>query len=269
MVLADPFVVRLLVDRILRSIRIDLLRGTTLPVAHRIVPSLLQLLNIAQASTQVCANRGKRYFVPDAGLTPTSNRGEQNDNSVSNAIPFSSLRKITPLLMRLMLESELDRRMAIGGDLSLVSHTSANRPTAPSDHYWSQASHLHALRVLTEGALVHWCQPNLNDASLALTFPRFATVLQKLSTNLWHERPFFVSLIQALIKHKSKLGRATRDVVVSTWLGWFGAEYNGNLGAMNSALHECFLLLLNEVSFLQRRSVIYKILLYRDTDYHI
>mmetsp|Transcript_26009 Transcript_26009/g.39937 ORF Transcript_26009/g.39937 Transcript_26009/m.39937 type:complete len:1041 (-) Transcript_26009:87-3209(-) len=277
MILADPFVVRLILDRVLRSIKIDLLRGTSLPSAHRSIPSLLQLLHIAQSSTQLCATRGKKYFVPDAGIIDP-NKSETNNGGGGDTFSFASLRKITPLLIRLMVESELDRRTSKGGDLSLVSseiiYTRSAIGTGGDDDAlsssWEGVTGLHVARCLAEGALVHVCQPNLNDTSLALTFPRFAIALRKLSCNLWNERPFFVSLIKTLLKHKMKLAKLTRDEIVSAWLGWFvAADDNsksssegssstrrGNRsstsstrsmeGAMCSALHENFLCLLNE-----------------------
>jgi len=271
MILADPFVVRLIVDRVLRSVKIDLLRGTSLPSAHRSIPSLLQLLHIAKSSTQLCATRGKRYFVPDAGLVNPAAGEDGGNGSNSTAtggdtFSFASLRKITPLIIRLMLESELDRRMTKGGDLSLVSSESIKNRSGIAKgegaSLWADASDLNVARCLAEGSLVHVCQPNLNDTSLALTFPRFAVALQKLSSNLWNERPFFVSLIKTLLKHKMKLSRSTRDEIVSAWLGWFVATDSGGNednstsnrsrrsssgeGAMCSALHENFVFLLNE-----------------------
>ena len=59
MLLADPFFVRLVLDRILRSLRLDVMRGKSLPTGHNIIPSLLQLLHMAQWSNRVCAIRGK------------------------------------------------------------------------------------------------------------------------------------------------------------------------------------------------------------------
>ena len=248
MLLADPFVVRLLLDRALRCLRIDVNRGTSLPVAHRVLPSLLQLLNLAAWSTQLCAIRGKRYFVPNVGLIPPP-----EDDDPKSAIPYATLRRYIPVLVKLFLESELDRRMAAGGDLQLVAQTRPHRSSLSATDEWVGTSHLHVLRSLAEGALVHICQPgNSHESSLAITFPKFGTTLNELSFNLWNERPFFVSLIQALVRHKSKLSRAARDVVVTTWLEWLGPdkEEGRHDGSMTSASHECFMQLLNEVGLL-------------------
>jgi hypothetical protein len=83
---------------------------------------------------------------------------------------------------------------------------------------------------------------------LAITLPKFYKALMHLSTNLWNQRPFFISLIQALLRHKSKLSRASRDIVAATWLEWLGPDKTKNTkeGSMTSPAHECFIMLLNE-----------------------
>jgi hypothetical protein len=68
MILADPFVVRLLLDRVLRSLRIDVLRGSSILAAHTVIPMILQLLHMAQWSTKICALRGRCYLIPDPGM---------------------------------------------------------------------------------------------------------------------------------------------------------------------------------------------------------
>jgi len=67
------------------------------------------------------------------------------------------------------------------------------------------------------------------------------------STSLIHERPFFICLIQALLRHKSKLSRATRDSIVSAWLEWLRM---GGQDSIVSAAHECLIMLLNEWALL-------------------
>jgi hypothetical protein len=245
MLLADPFVVRLLLDRALRCLRIDVSRGGSLPAAHHVLPSLLQLLHLATWSTQLCAIRGKRYAVPDLGMIPS----EEED--LISTTPFVSLRRYTAVLTRLFVESELDKRLAAGGDLQLAGQSMPNRSILPAKDVWEGTYHLHALRALTEGALVHVCQPgNSHESSLAITFPKIDLALQELSVNLWNERPFLLSLINALLRNKSKLSRMARDVIVSAWLQWLGpGKMEGRKeGSMTSAAHECFVTLLNEVS---------------------
>jgi uncharacterized protein YaaW (UPF0174 family) len=245
MLIADPFVVRLLLDRALRCLRIDVNHGASLPAAHHVLPSLLQLLHLATWSTQLCAIRGKRYAVPDVGMNPP----EEED--LISITPFVSLRRYTPVLMRLLVESELDKRLAAGGDLQLAGQSMSDRSYLPAKDVWEGTSHLDVLRALTEAALVHVCQPgNSHESSLAITFPKFGMALQELSVNLWNERPFFVSLIQALLRNKSKLSRMARDAIASAWLQWLGpGKMEGcKEGSMTSAAHECFVTLLNEVS---------------------
>ena len=249
MLLADPFVVRLLLDRALRCLRIDVKRGTSLPAAHHVLPSLLQLLHLATWSTQLCAIRGKRYAVPDVGMISP---GEE-DNLIS-ITPYASLRRYTPLLVRLLVESELDDRLVAGGDLQLAGQTMPDRSDCRGKDVWEGTSHLDVVRALAEGALVHICQPgNSHESSLAITFPKFSIILQELSVNLWNKRPFFISLIQALLRHKSKLSRGSRNAVVSAWLEWLGPGKAATMeehkeGSMTSAAHECFVMLLTEVS---------------------
>jgi hypothetical protein len=151
--------------------------------------------------------------------------------------------------MRLLVESELDRRMAVGGDLQLASHSMKEKDNSLSNDTWDDTTQLDVLRSLTEGALVHICQPgNTHESSLPITFPKFDKALVNLSTNLWNQRPFFMSLIQALLRHKSKLSRSARDVIVASWLEWLGPGKTRDVkkGSMTSASHESFALLLNE-----------------------
>ena len=108
---------------------------------------------------------------------------------------------------------------------------------------------------LVQGALIYvLCQSN--EKSLAVTFPKFAMSLQYLSTSLWDDRIFFKSLIVALLRHKSKLPKVTRDAVVKAWLLWLKegsrvqAKERGVVlcSSTATACHECFVLLLNEWS---------------------
>ncbi len=242
MLLADPFVVRILLDRALRCLRIDVNRGATLPAAHHVLPSVLQLLHLASWSTRLCAIRGKLYALPDVGMIPPT------EEDIISLTPFATLRRFSPILMRLLVESEVDRRMATGGDLHLVAQSREEQGN-PSNDEGQDLSHLDVLRSLTEGALVHICQPgNTHESSLAITLPKFYKALMHLSTNLWNQRPFFISLIQALLRHKSKLSRASRDIVAAAWLEWLGPDKTKNTkeGSMTSPAHECFIMLLNE-----------------------
>jgi hypothetical protein len=240
MLLSDPFVVRLLLDRFLRALRVDLLQGGSIPAAHAVVPSLLQLLHMAEWSPKICALRGKKYFVPDAGFIEASSA---SSDDLLATLPFDSLRRYLPLLVRIFLEAELDRRMAAGGDLQAVAFS---RNVAPlPKKAWSQCPPSPVFLALLEGALVLTCQPgNSSESSLPLTYPKFALALQITSSSLilW-ERPFLLCLTQTLLRHKSKLSRATRDLVFSSWLEWLRT---GGKDTIWSPGHECLIQLLNE-----------------------
>lgn len=239
MMLSDPFVVRLLLDRTLRSLRIDTIKGSTVPAAHTIVPSLMQLLNLAQLSTQICAVRGKMFMVPGIGFASDD----------EDPLPYQLLRKYTPLLLKLLLEAELDKRLA--SDLQPAAQSLPSRTNVINAQCWhiskQNLNRVQVVRALVEGSLVHVCQPgNSIESSLSQTFPKFADALNLLSfPNLWEERPFFLSLVEAITRHKAKLAKVTRDVFVSTWLNWIKASPKKK-GAMFSAVHECFMVLITE-----------------------
>jgi hypothetical protein len=246
--LSDPFVVRILLARVLRDLRRDILVGSSLPLAHGVIPSLLQVLHLARWSSHLCATRGKRFFVPDSGLQEAP--GETKESPLS--VPYTTLRKYLPLLLRLMLEDELDRRMVPGGDLHDAVHASPDlRPPAADVGQWKSSSEHQVVVSLVQSAMVEMCQPgNGSDASLPLTYPKFSTALQNTSANLCSDRVFFLCLIKAILKHKSKLPKESRDVVVACWLTWLRKEGNDQRGSMASAAHECLVSLLNEWSVL-------------------
>ena len=76
MLLADPFVMKLLIDKILRILRVDVLKSKTLPSGHLLLPSLFQLLNIARISTQLCTLNGTQCHIPDVGIRQVLRDGE-------------------------------------------------------------------------------------------------------------------------------------------------------------------------------------------------
>lgn len=249
MLLSDPFVSRIILDRVLRSLRNEVLSGKGVPATHRIVPSLLQLLYIVQFSPQLCAGGGRRFFLLDAGLAQAATESLDPAAAAAAAVPFSSLRRYLPLLTGLLLHSDLDRRVAPGGDLhdAAVLALPSRPPTDLGAWDGSQVSC--ALRALAEGALVHLVQPGqLVEAALPLQLPRFAAALRGLSGatdagtggKLGFDRPFFVSLSQALLRHKRHLPHGTRDLVMAEWVGWIGR------GDMCAPIHECFVSLMNE-----------------------
>jgi len=249
MLLADPFVVRLLLDRVLRSLRVDVLPGLSIPTSHAVVPSILQLLHIANFSTQICAVRGRRYIVPDSGLTIP-----QEISALEEMIPYDSLRRFLPLLMHLSLEAELDKRVAVGGDLNPVADSVLRSPF-PSVRVDQESPPYHVVVALLEGLFVFTCSPgNSQDSSLATTFEKFSSALQQLAGNLWDERAFFVCLVSTILRYKGRLNLKVRDIIVDSWISWLrlpntgdgGSNKKKKKGSITSAGHEYLLMLLNE-----------------------
>ena len=244
MLIADPFFVRIVLARVLRELRQGVVQGEALPVAHRAVPSLLQFLHLARFSTQVCATHGKKFVVPGGGIQKV----DQPEDAI-NFVPYVTLRRDLPLLLRLLVEAELDRRVVIGEDLHEADKLSNSLRPPPIDHtQWIVSDEMEVAVSLIEGSLVHVCQPgNANEASLAMTFEKFATSLRHVAMTLQHHRVFFQCLIGAIIRHKAKLTRASRDMIVDCWLEWLRSFQEGSA---TSAAHECLILLLNEWSAL-------------------
>ena len=78
--------------------------------------------------------------------------------------------------------------------------------------------------------------------------------------NVSNEIAFFKSLVPVILRHKARLNRTVRDVIISTWLDWLNvapltrdtasvdAKENDESthGSMESAAHEYLIFLLNE-----------------------
>lgn len=247
MLLADPFVVRVLMDRIQKILKVDVLKTKSVPAGHHALPSIFQLLNIARISTQLCALKGKRCYIPDAGLRNVLTDGEEFNPS------YESTRNCLPLLSKLLLDAELDRRMAIGGDLHEAALQDILTKPELQIKEWDGTSTLYDLRAVVEGALVYLLQPgNTNEAALQAQFPRFEAALDELSGgNMLNERPFLISMTYALLRFKSKLPHSTRDLVTGCMIKWLKKEEIATpKTAICSPLHECFMHLLNEWSSL-------------------
>ena len=246
MLLADPFVVRLLVDKIEKIVRADVMQNKSVPSGNPLLPSLLQLLNIAKISTQLCAMKGKRLVIPDAGLKEILMEGEDRN------LPYETLRNFLPLFSKLLLDVDLDKRMAVGGDLYDAASQSLIAPSGVLETEWNGTSSLQDLRVIVEGAFIHLMQPgNTNEIALQTQFPRFVNALDKLSDgNMIHERPFLMSLSHALLRYKTKLPHSTRDLVTNVMIKWLRMSRDSNESCLCSALHECFMRLLNEWALL-------------------
>ena len=216
MLLADPFVVRLLLDRTLRCLRLEALPGSTVPASHQVIPSLLQVLYLAQWSSQICALRGQRYVVPDVGLEAPEVA------SVEALVPYESLRRFLPVVMSLLLESQLDRQLVQNGDWHAVADQLNDRPAAPTVTSELGSAPVQVAVSILEGAFAYICLPgNSQDESLSLTFGKFAKVLQSLAgAAVWEERAFFACLTGNILRHKTRLPRATRDAILESWIEW-------------------------------------------------
>ena len=246
MLLADPFMVRLVVDKIEKVMRAEIANVKSVPCGNSLLPSLLQLLNVSKISTQLCAMKGKRMIVPDAGLKEILLEGEERNLS------FETLRNYLPLFSKLLLDVDLDKRIAVGGDLYDAANQSLISPPDVMDVEWNGTSSLQDLRVIVEGAFIHVLQPgNTNEVALQNQFRRFVNALDKLSDgNMIHERSFFTSLSHTLLRYKTKLPHSTRDLVTEAMIKWLRMSKDSNESSLCSALHECFMRLLNEWSSL-------------------
>jgi nickel-dependent lactate racemase len=240
MLMADPFFVRIVSARVLRELRIDVMKGESLPAAHRAIPSLLQFLHLARLSTKVCATYGKRFAVPAVGIEAA----DPSDDTLI-FLPFATLRNDLPLLLRLLVETELENRVIDGGDLYHAWDTSGSLlPTLIDPNQWVANEHMEVAVTLIEGAFVHICDPdNAIEASFGAVFEKFALALQHVGASLRRHRLFFKCLNHAIIRHKAKLTRPARDTIVRCWLGWLRSFGNG---CAISAAHECFVMLLND-----------------------
>jgi hypothetical protein len=272
--LADPFVVRIILARVLRELLASVGVGNSVPAAHPAIPSLLQLLHMAHWSSQICASN--RYFIPSAGVMLENNStGDASSQDPTTLVPYATLRQDTPLVLRLLLEAELDKRMVVSGDLHDASQSSTMAVSLPSpvhvrqwggeavtgENNTTRTYYMQVAISLLQVALVHVCQPADNDTSLAMTFPKFATALEQIASPaaLMGDSVFFKCLIFAILRHKQRLKPAARDAIVHSWMGWLrvasqsnsssvgsGSKKKKKRGCMTMAVHECLIMLLND-----------------------
>jgi hypothetical protein len=150
MLMADPYFTRIVVARVLKDLRQGVVLGGSLPVAHHSVPSLLQFLHLARFSTKVCASRGKRFVVPGGGTESV----DQSDN-VIHGVPYTTLRNNLPLLLRLLVEAELDKRIVAGEDLhDAAQSTDSLKPPPIDPNQWAISDDMEVAVALIEGSLV-------------------------------------------------------------------------------------------------------------------
>jgi len=185
-------------------------------------------------------------MVPDAGLV------DPVDNFDEAIIPHTSPRRYLPTVVHLLLEANLDKRLAPGGDLVAVAQ-SLTRPPAPVIDPRSGAKSYKVAIALLQGAFVHICLPgNSQDTSLALTFSKFSDSLRSLLPKLWDEQSFFACLVPTILRHKNRLKAAVRDAILSNWIKWLQSPNNhgkkSKTGSILSPAHEYLLMLLNEWS---------------------
>lgn len=246
MLLSDPFVARLLVDKVTRTMRNEITKERKIPVTHGIIPSVLQLLHLSQFSSQLCAIRGKRFGVPSAGLTMSTLDKSEEERDVLSQLPYFALRKFAPLLTKLLLDIDLDRRVSVDGDLYDIAPEVLSQRPAYDGNEFDDSSSCCILRATSQGAMVHLLQPESStEHALLIQFPRLSAAITKISGDgMLHDKPFYMSLIQVLLRHKSKLPHTVRDMVASNWLDW--CKLTSKDGYIASSVHECFLILLDE-----------------------
>lgn len=252
MLLADPFVVRIMLDRVLRSLRIDTAKGSGIPAEHRVIPSIMQLLFLAQWSPQICAVRGRQFIIFDSGL-----QLPKTVDAVESTLPYVSLRQYLPIIIHLLRDADLDKRLAVGGDLHTVTKSSLPRPEPAPIKIDGYSSSLPQISMaLLQGAFINVCLPgNSQDISLSISFAKFSKSFLELARgNVSNEVAFFKSLVPVILRHKARLNKTVRDVIISTWLDWLKTPPVGKVkdhdkttqGSIDSAAHEYLIFLLNE-----------------------
>jgi len=246
MLLADPFVVRILLDRVLRSLRLDTAKGAGIPAEHQAIPSIVQLLYLAQWSPKICAMRGRQFIIFDTGL-----QLPKTVDAVESTLPYTSLRQYLPIIIHLLRDADLDKRLAVGGDLHTVAKSALSRSEPPRIPTSNGSSPLPQIAMaLLEGAFINVCLPgNSQDVSLSISFAKFSKTFCALARgNVCDETAFFKSLVPVILRHKARLNKTVRDVIISTWLDWLKTKDNDDSahGSMDSAAHKYILFLLNE-----------------------
>ncbi len=248
MLLSDPFVVRLLIFKIINAMKNDIIKSNDVPANHKTIPSILQILYVIQIATQLCAKRGKIFVIPDVGLLRSLSKSDKDNNETTPlSESFITLRKFAPLVTKLILEAEVDKRFSNGGDFH--SHLSSTRPKLTAKEWTGDGSSSSVLLSLVQGAMIPLLQPNAsNEESLLVQLPRFFIAIGALSGgNMLNEKAFFVSFTQTILRHKYKLPHSVRDLVSNEWLKWFKSPIGTS--SMTSAVHLHFVRLLNEVSY--------------------
>jgi len=241
MVLSDPFVVRVLLARVLRDLQKNVLPGGFLPVGHTTIPSVLQLLHLARYSNVMCATDGQTYFVPPSGALSYPD----NTDDSRQAIPFSTVRSYAPLILRLLVEIDLDQRVAVNGELHGALSAVDNKMETLAPSAWSAQEGNEVTVTIMKGFLVQLVfHHRLNDESFCDAFRKLSQALTLLNEDLVVDEVFFKCLLAAILQQKNKVSKSCRDVVVDTWLGWLERSKS----SLIAPGHSIFLDLLNEWS---------------------
>ena len=270
MVLSDPFVIRLIIDKILRFIRGDVIPAKSLPYSHTMLPSLLQLLYLVQNTWGYCHTLGKRFYIPSCGveelqLTTLDNNKPKSDDKR----PFVFLRSMLPLLTKLILDMKLDVRFSLGGDLCEITNTATTHHSISSTNSWkeyipilSSSNQVLIIRALLQGIFISILPPGhtSNDAALGKQMTRCMELLELFCTNSIEESSssrtniiilepsFWKSFNKVIVKHKSKLPSTIRDWIIAFYIKCLTKkEYQGK---NKLELLKSFIWLLTEVSFL-------------------
>jgi len=280
MMLSDPFVVRLFLEKIFRTIRVQVRKDKSvfLPSCHATIPSLFQILHIVQGSTQLCAIKGKKYSVPDSGLSLSSSNNsntitinikqeKEDKSSQRSTVFYLTLRIYAPRYAGFLLSLYMDERLSLTGDLYPVLSSSSSSSSSilqlnpipsTSPNQWLKTTSMFVIRSLVQYALVFIFAGTNNSSgrnneklalSLQTQLPRFKIVLSGLSGgNMLWERPFWRSLAGGLLGWKRKLGINVRDLIVDFWMDWFQSDDNSDSkdGCLCAPVHEIFIYLLNE-----------------------
>mmetsp|Transcript_17853 Transcript_17853/g.25238 ORF Transcript_17853/g.25238 Transcript_17853/m.25238 type:complete len:234 (+) Transcript_17853:2790-3491(+) len=156
-----------------------------------------------------------------------------------------------------MVQIEIDRRVRTEDD---VLHNAISGPIPNTDNkFWEKDdNHLTqqwVFRALVECAIVNLFLPgnSFTEMAISVQLPRLTEALENITGgDISEERPFFISLINALLRHKSKLSHIVRDLIINVWLNWFKVP-RGPRKSMFCAVHECFIRLLNELASISNK----------------
>ena len=183
-------------------------------------------------------------MIPDSGLKAPSDKKQSRPETL---LPYFSLRRYVPVFVQLVVEADLDKRVAPGGDLNPVADL-LKRPPHPTIVVEKGLPPMQSEVALLEGIFVWLCfSGGSHSASLSVTFQKLASSLQQITGNVLEEKAFFVCLLPAILRQKARLNRSVRDTIISTWLDWLRTtRKKKKLGSITSAAHEYLITLLNE-----------------------